>query len=63
MAVKSKAEAVQRYRSAIEALGGPDAWYACGEKKKVKAVAECLQALKKRKTIDQWVAAYEAAYE
>lgn len=61
--VLSKSEAGDKYKAAIDLLGGASAYYNCGEKGKVKAIAECMKGLKKGLTSSDWATKYKEAYE
>jgi hypothetical protein len=54
-----------KYLYAIQKLGGASAYYGCGQQKYrgVKAVAECLEGLKKRLTETEWAEKWAQAYE
>lgn len=64
--VKSADTAATNYRTALSNIGAPDSYYNCGGKVDtggVKAVAECMRGLKKKKaTLDTWVSKYKQAY-
>ena len=65
MGVLPADKAAEKYRKAIQQRGGPDAWYECGDKYTtggIQAVAECMKSLKKKRTLDDWVDMYRAAY-
>lgn len=61
--VRSKADTVRRYKEAVEAIGGYDAYSGCGELKEkgFLAVAACMEGLKKKLGTALMVSKYEAA--
>jgi len=64
--VLSKDKAKEKYLNAIKALGGAEAYYKCGEKYStggVKAVAQCMQSLRKKTTEEDWANKWASAYE
>lgn len=61
MAIDGTAAAA-KYEASITLLGGAAAYRACGERKKIGAVAECMHGLKKGLTTSDWAAKYRAAF-
>lgn len=61
--VATRDEAVAAYKQGVSDIGGPSAYYACGEKGKVGEIAACLHGLKKAHgTLDDWAKKYAARY-
>jgi hypothetical protein len=54
--------AAAKYEAAIRLLGGAAAYRACGDKKKIGAVAECMHGLRAKLTESDWAAKYRASW-
>ena len=64
--VKSADYAAKKYLAGVRAVGGAQAYYACGAKAAtggVKAVAACMKGLKKKVSEVKWAQKYKLAYE
>jgi len=62
--VKSREKVVEAYRDGVTRIGGAAKYYECGSKADVGPaieVAKCLEAAKKAKTTEDFVAAYAKA--
>lgn len=63
--VLSGSEAAAKWKTAISALGGLEAYRACGKaggKTTVKQIAECMSGLKAKVSLDSAAAKYAGAY-